>query len=169
MQHCRRGRVVTLVSTIYVPAVPCMDSYWSSGRARLQVWNRTRGRDGGGRRSQEGGSLMGQCCLVALLAGLHSDPFDHSCRRGREERPLDCCPGLSPVGPGLHWHENLLPGLLLPEPNILFPAHTSLEGRYAPWVSAQESRQPPVLFVTNANKMALAFMDSYGRFLRNRV
>ena len=47
--------------------------------------------------------------------------------------------------------------------------HPSLEGRYTPWVSAQESRQPPVLFDTNANKMALAFMDSYGRFLRNRV
>ena len=47
--------------------------------------------------------------------------------------------------------------------------HPSLEGRYTPWVSAQESRQPPVLFVTNANKMALAFMDLYGRFLRNRV
>ena len=36
--------------------------------------------------------------------------------------------------------------------------HPSLEGRYTPWVSAQESRQTPVLFVTNANKMAFAVM-----------
>ena len=50
------------------------------------------------------------------------------------------------------------------------PTHPSLEGRCTPWVSEQESCQPPVLFVTNANKMALVFiMDSYRQLLRDRV
>ena len=47
--------------------------------------------------------------------------------------------------------------------------HPSLEGRCTPWVNAQESRQHPVLFVTNADKMVLAFQNLVGRFLRYRV
>ena len=45
----------------------------------------------------------------------------------------------------------------------------ALEGWCTPWVNAQESPQHPVLFVTNADKMVLAFQNLVGRFLRYRV
>ena len=53
-----------------------------------------------------------------------------------------------------------------PRPLLL---HPSLKGRFTPGVNEQESRRPPVLFDTNADKMALAFKDLYGQFLRYRV
>ena len=49
------------------------------------------------------------------------------------------------------------------------PSHPFLEGRFTPWVNAQESLQHPVLFVTNVDKMAAAFKDPAGRFLLYRV
>ena len=47
--------------------------------------------------------------------------------------------------------------------------HPSLEGRWTPWVNAQASRHHPVLFVSNADKLAATFKDSVGRFLWYRV
>ena len=46
--------------------------------------------------------------------------------------------------------------------------HPSLEGRCTPWVNAQESRHHPILLVANADKLAAAFKDLVGRFLRYR-
>ena len=45
----------------------------------------------------------------------------------------------------------------------------SLEGMLTPWVNERESRKYPVLFVTNADKMAAALKDLYGQFLLYRV
>ena len=42
--------------------------------------------------------------------------------------------------------------------------HPSLEGRCTPWVNAQESQHHNALFVTNADKMAVAFKDQVGIF-----
>ena len=42
--------------------------------------------------------------------------------------------------------------------------HPSLEGTLMPSVNERESREHPVLFVTNADKMAAALNNLYGQF-----
>ena len=47
-------------------------------------------------------------------------------------------------------------------------AHPSLGGRCMSWLNTQESRHHPVLFVTNADKLAAALQDHVGWFLQYR-
>ena len=62
------------------------------------------------------------------------------------------------------------PPLVSQNQKLAYPlSHPSLEGRLTPWMNERESCEHPVLFVTNADKMAAALKDLYGQFLLYRV